>query len=132
MKSLIQDQSTWKLWEILCKPNPNGGSEILSIHRDLPVAALDPPLGAFDPPLSTFSGLSPALILFRAELWIDDPVQSLTVDRWSCLEPDYGSISTLGLIWSLIERSIRFQITQMLLFCYPDLSFSLFADSQLH
>ena len=45
------------------------------------MAALDPPLGALDPPSSTFSGLSPALILFRAELWIDDPVQSRTVDQ---------------------------------------------------
>ena len=67
--------------EILCRPNPNGGSEIPSIHRDPPVAALDPPLGALDLPSSTFSGLSPALILFRAELWIDDPVQSRIVDR---------------------------------------------------
>ena len=60
--------------EILYRPNPNGGSEILLIYRDLLVAALDPPLGALDPSLSTFSGLSPALILFRAELWINDPV----------------------------------------------------------
>ena len=68
-------------WEILYRPDPNGGSEILLIHRDLPLAAFDPPLGALNPPSSTFSGLSPALILFRAELWIDDPVQSRTVDR---------------------------------------------------
>ena len=67
--------------EILCRPDPHGGSEIPLIYRDPPVAALDPPLGAFDPPSSTFSGLSPALILFRAKLWIDDPVQSRTVDR---------------------------------------------------
>ena len=60
--------------EILCRPDLNGGSEILSIYRDPSLAALDPSLGTLDPPLSTFSGLSPALILFRAELWIDDPV----------------------------------------------------------
>ncbi len=50
-------------WEILCRPDPNGGSEISSIHYD-------PALSTFDQPLSTFSGLSPALILVRAGLWI--------------------------------------------------------------
>ena len=44
-------------------PNPKGGSEIPSIHRD-------PLLGAFDPSSSTFLVLSPALILFRAGRWI--------------------------------------------------------------
>ena len=79
---LIVDTGEIKLHrEILCRSNPNGGSEIPSIYRDQPLAALDPPLGALNPPLSIFSGLSPALILFRAELWIDDPVQSRTVDR---------------------------------------------------
>ena len=67
--------------EILYRPNLNGGFKIPSIHRDLPVAALDPPLGTLDPLSSTFSSLSPALVLFRAELWIDDPIQSRTVDR---------------------------------------------------
>ena len=67
--------------EILYKPDPNGESEIPSIYRDPPMAALDPLLDALDPPSSTFSDLSLALILFRAELWIDDPVQSRTVDR---------------------------------------------------
>ena len=54
--------------EILCRPDPNGGSEIPSIYRDPPVATLDPPLGALDPPSSTFFGHNPALILFRAKL----------------------------------------------------------------
>ena len=66
--------------EILYGPNPNGGSEISSIQQDLPLGALDLPFGALDPHLSTFSGLNPALILFRVGLWIDDPVQSWTVD----------------------------------------------------
>ena len=48
--------------EILYRPNPNGGSEILSIYRDLPVAALDLLLSALDPPSSIFSDFSPALI----------------------------------------------------------------------
>ena len=54
-----------KHWEILCGPDPKSGSEIPSIHRD-------PPLGALDPPSSTFPGLNPALILFRAGLWIHE------------------------------------------------------------
>ena len=66
--------------EILCRPDPNGRSKILSIYRDLFLAALDLLLGALDLPLSTFSGLSPALILFKAKLWIDNLVQSRTVD----------------------------------------------------
>ena len=66
--------------EILYRPDPNSGSEILSIYRDPPLGAFDPSLGTFDLPLSTFSGLSPALVLFRAELSIDDLVQSRTVD----------------------------------------------------
>ena len=43
-------------------------AEISSIHRDPPVAALDPPLGVLNLTSSTFSDLSPALILFRAEM----------------------------------------------------------------
>ena len=67
--------------KILCRPDPNSGSEIPLIHQDLPLAAFDPPLSASNLPLSTISGLSPALIMFRAKLWIDDPVQSRIVDR---------------------------------------------------
>ena len=66
--------------EILYRPNPNGGSEIPSIHRDPSLAAFDSSLGVFNPPSSTFSGFSAALILFGAGLWINDPVQSRTVD----------------------------------------------------
>ena len=66
--------------EILCRPNPNGGFEIPSIHQDPSLAALDPTLGALNPPSSTFSGFSPALIVIKAKLWIDDPVQSRIVD----------------------------------------------------
>ena len=119
-------------WEILCKPDPNGGSEIPSIYRDPLLAALDPTFGAFHPPLSTFSGLSPALILFRAELWIDDSVQSRTLDWWSCSEPDCGPMSILGLIWSLIEHSIRSQVTQVLFFCYFNLLLNLLMDPQVN
>ena len=54
--------------EILCGPNPKDGSEIRLIHRDLS-------LGALDPPSSTFPGLSPALILFRAGLWINKYIE---------------------------------------------------------
>ena len=68
-------------WKILYRPDLNGGSEIPLIHQDPPLTALDPLLGALNPPLSTFPSLSPALILFRAKLWIDDPVQSRTVNR---------------------------------------------------
>ena len=55
-----------------------------------------------------------------------------SVRLWSYLEPDCGSMSTLDLIWSLIERSIRFQVIQVLLFCYLDLLLSLLTDPQLH
>ena len=69
--------------EILYRPDPNGGSKIPSIHWDQPVAALDPPLGALDPPSSTFSGLSPALILFRAGLWIDEYTEFDLIFDWA-------------------------------------------------
>ena len=52
-------------WEILCRPDPKGRSEIPSIYQD-------PSLGALDPASSTFPGLSPALILFKAGLWIHE------------------------------------------------------------
>ena len=45
---------------------------------------------------------------------------------------DCESISILGLIKSLIECSIRSQVTQVLLFCYFDLSLSLLANPQVH
>ena len=51
--------------EILCGPDPKGGSEIPSIYRDQPLSALDLPL-------STFPGLSPFLILLRAGLWMHE------------------------------------------------------------
>ena len=55
-----------------------------------------------------------------------------SVRLWSYSEPDCGSMNTLGLIWSLIECLIRSQVTQVLLFCYLNLSLSLLADPQLH
>ena len=53
---------------------------IPSIHRDPSLAALDPLLGTLDLLSNTFSGLSPALILFKAEQFINDLIQSRTVD----------------------------------------------------
>ena len=62
-KTLAKSEYLSGYRKILYGPNPNGESEILSIYRN-------PPLSALDLALSIFSGLSPALILIKARLWI--------------------------------------------------------------
>lgn len=67
-------------WEILCGPNLNSRSEMPLIYWDLPLGLFNPFLSAINSPSSTFSGLSPALIIFKAKLWIDYPIHSQAID----------------------------------------------------